>query len=110
MLAKLESTGMTEQSLVEQIRSSQDEAMAVVADMANAIRDGKLGAITGDLLRRQERLDDEISTRVGQLVEAQRTRMTRLRDSVAAANRRSLDPDQHLRRDRGRARACSAAS
>ena len=90
MLAKLEAAGMTERSLVEQIRSSQDEAMAVVADMANAIRDGKLGPITGDLLRRQERLDDDISASVGRLVEAQRNRMTRLRDSVAAANRKSL--------------------
>jgi signal transduction histidine kinase len=90
MLAKLEAAGIAEQGLVEQIRSSQDEAMAVVADIANAIRDGKLGAVTGELLRRQERLDDEISTRVGRLVEAQKSRMTRLRDSVAAANRRSL--------------------
>jgi signal transduction histidine kinase len=90
MLAKLEAAGITEQSLVDQIRSSQDEAMAVVADIANAIRDGKLGAVTGELLRRQDRLDDEISTRVGRLVEAQKSRMTRLRDSVAAANRKSL--------------------
>ena len=90
MLAKLESTGVTEQKVLEQIRSSQDEAMGVVADMANAIRDGKLGSITGELLRRQERLDEQISMRMGQLVEAQRTRMTRLRDSVAAANHRSL--------------------
>jgi len=90
MLAKLEAAGITEQSLVEQIRSSQDEAMAVVADIANAIRDGKIGGATGELLHRQQRLDDEISTRVGRLVEAQRSRMTRLRDSVAAANRKSL--------------------
>jgi signal transduction histidine kinase len=89
-LAKLEAAGTGEQGLIEQIRTSQDEAMAVVADMANAIRDGKLGAVTGALLRRQERLDEEISTRVGQLVQAQQTRMTRLRNSVAAANRRSL--------------------
>ncbi len=89
-LAKLEAAGSAEQSLVEQIRSSQDDAMAVVADMANAIRDGKLGSVTGELLRRQERLDEEITTRVGRLVEAQQNRMTRLRDSVAAANRRSL--------------------
>jgi methyl-accepting chemotaxis protein len=89
-LAKLEAAGIAEKGLIEQIRSSQDEAMAVVADIANAIRDGKLGGVTGALLRRQERLDEEISTRVGQLVEAQQNRMTRLRDSVAAANRRSL--------------------
>ena len=89
-LAKLEVAGIAEKGLIEQIRSSQDEAMAVVADIANAIRDGKLDAVTGALLRRQERLDAEISTRVSQLVEEQQDRMTRLRDSVAAANRRSL--------------------
>ena len=89
-LAKLEAAGTAEQGLVEQIRTSQDEAMAVVADIANAIRDGKLGPVTGALLHRQERLDTEITTRVGLLVAAQQNRMTRLRDSVAAANRRSL--------------------
>ena len=89
-LAKLEAAGIAERDLIEQIRTSQDEAMAVVADMANAIRDGKLGAVTGELLRRQERLDEEITQRVGQLVEAQQTRMTRLRERVATANRRSL--------------------
>ncbi len=89
-LAKLEAAGTAQPALVEQIRSSQDEAMAVVADMANAIRDGKLGSVTATLLHRQERLDDEITTRVGLLVEAQQNRMTRLRDNVTAANSRSL--------------------
>ena len=64
--------------------------MAVVADIANAIRDGKLGVVTGALVHRQERLDSEITTRVGRLVAAQRDRMARLRHSVTAANRRSL--------------------
>ena len=41
-------------------------------------------------LRRQERLDSEITARVGRLVAAQQERMARLRDSVTAANRRSL--------------------
>ena len=90
MLSKLDAAGPSEQALLEQIRSSQDEAMGVVADIANAIRDRRIGAVTGELLQRQERLDDEITSRVGRLVEAERTRMTRLRDSVAAANRRSL--------------------
>jgi signal transduction histidine kinase len=89
-LAKLEAAGTADPVLVEQVRTSQDEAMAVVADIANAIRDGKLGAVTGTLLHRQERLDTEITTRVGLLVAAQQDRMARLRDSVAAANRRSL--------------------
>ena len=89
-LAKVEAAGTAEQGLVEEIRSSQDEAMAVVADMANAIRDGKLGAVTGTLVHRQERLDNEITTRVGRLVAAQQNRMARLRESVTAANRKSL--------------------
>jgi signal transduction histidine kinase len=89
-LAKLEAAGTAAPALVEQVRTSQDEAMAVVADIANAIRDGNLKAVTGALLSRQARLDTEITTRVGQLVTAQQDRMARLRDSVAATNRRSL--------------------
>jgi len=89
-LAKVEVAGTANAALVEQIRATQDEAMAVVADIANAIRDGKLGTATGTLLHRQERLDGEITERVGRLVEAQQDRMDRLRDSVTAANRRSL--------------------
>ena len=43
-LAKLDAAGLPEQhDLVEQIRAGQDEAMVVVADMANAIRDRNLG-------------------------------------------------------------------
>jgi signal transduction histidine kinase len=90
MLAKLDASSIDEKALLEQIRDSQDEAMAVVADIANAIRDRRIGAVTGELLRRQERLDDEITSRVGRLVEAVRNRMTRMRESVSAANRRSL--------------------
>jgi signal transduction histidine kinase len=89
-LAKVEAAGTADPALVEDIRSSQDEAMSVVADMANAIRDGKLGSVTATLLRRQERLDSEITARVGRLVAVQQERMARLRDSVIAANRRSL--------------------
>ena len=90
MLAKLDASSIDEKALLEQIRTSQDEAMAVVADIANAIRDRRIGAVTGELLHRQERLDDEITSRVGRLVEAVRNRMTRMRESVSAANRRSL--------------------
>ena len=90
-LAKLDAAGLPEQhGLVEQVRASQDDAMAVVADMANAIRDGKLGSVTRDLLAKQERLDAEITGRVHRLVDAEQQRMARLRDSVARANRDSL--------------------
>ena len=64
--------------------------MGVIADMANAIRDRQLGGFTDALLKRLERIDDEITTRVGRLVEAEQNRMARLRKSVDAANRRSL--------------------
>jgi signal transduction histidine kinase len=90
-LAKLDAVATPGQKeLIEQIRLSQDEGMGVIADLANAIRDGRLGAFTGALRQRQERLDNEITTRVGGLVAAQENRMTELRDSVAAANRRSF--------------------
>ena len=91
MLPKLEAEGSAEQQgLIEQLRSSQDDAMEVTADMANAIRDKRLGGVTDALLHRLDRLDDEITARVGRLVEAEQSRMARLRDSVDAANRRSL--------------------
>lgn len=90
-LAKLETAAEPGQKgLIDQIRASQNDAMGVMADIANAIRDGKLGDITAELLRREERLDEEIGLRMGQLVDAEQGRMARLRDSVAAANRRSL--------------------
>src|SRR5262249_17972818 len=91
MLPKLEADGTAEQqSLIEQIRSSEDDGRGVVADMANAIRAGKLGDFTGALLKRQEQLDNEITQRVRRLVETEKSRRALLRDSVNAANRRSL--------------------
>lgn len=90
-LAKLDTSAAGGQKgLIDQIRASQDDAMGVVADIANAIRDGKLGDITADLLQREELLDNRIASRMGQLVEVEQSRMARLRDSVGAANRRSL--------------------
>ncbi|MBT2301516.1 HAMP domain-containing protein [Variovorax paradoxus] len=90
-LAKLDIAGPAgEKGLIGQIRSFQDDAMSVIADIANAIRDDKLDDITGELLRREERLDAEIASRMGQLVDAEQNRMAQLRDNVEAANRRSL--------------------
>jgi len=90
-LTSLEHEATPEQhGVIGQIRALQDDAMATVADMANAIRDGKLGTVTGDLLTRMQRLDDQISAGVGVLVAAEQNRMTRLRENVDTANRRSL--------------------
>ena len=90
-LAKLDAAELREQhGLVEQVRASQDEAMAVVADMANAIRDRNIGNVTRDLLAQQERIDGEITARVARLVDTEQKRMARLRESIASANRESL--------------------
>ena len=91
LLAKLDAVERAEQhDLVEQVRVSQDEAMAVVADIANAIRDRTLGNVTRELLAHQERLDVEIGARVARLVDAEQRRMGALRDSIASANRELL--------------------
>ena len=91
MLPNLEAEGTPEQQgLIGQIRASQDDAMSTVADIANAIRDRKLVSVTGTMLARLQRIDDEIGMRVGQLVDAEQNRMTRLRENVNAANRTSL--------------------
>jgi signal transduction histidine kinase len=90
-LAKLDAAGLPEQhDLVEQIRSGQDEAMVVVADMANAIRDRNLGAFTRELLGRQESIENQIARRVALLVEREQARMATLRHSIASANLASL--------------------
>jgi signal transduction histidine kinase len=90
-LAKLDAAGLPEQhAVVEQVRASQDEAMSVVADMANAIRDRNIGNVTRDLLAQQERIDGEITARVSNLVNTEQHRMARLRDRIASANRESL--------------------
>jgi len=91
LLAKLDAVERAEQhDLVEQVRVSQDEAMAVVADIANAIRDRTLGNVTRELLAHQERLDAEIGARVARLVLAEQRRMSALRESIASANRELL--------------------
>ena len=91
LLASLDEIEIAEQhGLVEQVRVSQDEAMSVVADIANAIRDRTLGGVTRELLAHQERLDAEIGARVGKLVAAEQRRMSALRDSITTANRELL--------------------
>jgi signal transduction histidine kinase len=91
LLASLDEVEIAQQhDLVEQVRVSQDEAMSVVADIANAIRDRTLGGVTRELLAHQERLDAEIGGRVGKLVDAEQRRMSALRDNIASANRELL--------------------
>ena len=90
-LAGLEATGTAdERGLIQQIRARQDEAMDVVADIANAIRDGRLDAARAALLGREDRVYREIEALVGKLADVQNNRMRALQHSVEAANTRSF--------------------
>ena len=79
-----------ERDLLQQIRSRQDPVMTAVADIANAIRDGKLEEAKADLLDRQERAYQDIETLVGRLVEVENRHMTGLRQSIERSNFRSI--------------------
>ncbi len=90
-LARLEKAAPAEErALIQAIRGSQDDAMATVADIANAVRDGRLADAMTVLRTRQEPLYAKIETLVGSLVAAEETRMASLRASIAAASRYSL--------------------
>ena len=90
-LARLEKAAPAEErALIQAIRGSQDDAMATVADIANAVRDGRLADAMTALRTRQEPLYAKIETLVGSLVAAEETRMASLRASIAEASRYSL--------------------
>jgi signal transduction histidine kinase len=90
-LAGLEATGTAdERDLIQQIRARQDEAMDIVADIANAIRDGRLDEARAALLGREDRVYRDIDVLVGRLAGVQNTRMRALQQSVEAANARSF--------------------
>ena len=90
-LARLEAAAtVEEQALIRQIRTAQDEAMTVVADIANAIRDGKLDEARTALFGKEDRVYREIEGLVTRLVRAEEGRMAASRESVQASFRRSL--------------------
>ena len=73
--------------------------MNVVADIANAIRDGRLDEARAALLGREDRIYREIEGLVGSWSRtSRRAHGARSRDSVEAANRRSLVAHRVLRR------------
>jgi signal transduction histidine kinase len=79
-----------ERSLIQQIRGRQDGVMNAVADIANAIRDGKLDEARAGLLGRQERAYQEIEALVVRLVGVENRYMLDLKQAVEAANFRSI--------------------
>jgi len=90
-LARLETAAPAEErALIQDIRVAQDDAMAVVADIANAVRDGRMADALTALRTREEPIYRRIEGLVGQLVAAEETRMASLRAGIEAANRHSL--------------------
>src|SRR5262245_53865636 len=90
-LARLETAAPPEErTLIQAIRGAQDDAMATVADIANAVRDRRMADAMIALRTRQEPIYQKIETLVGSLVAAEDKRMASLRTSIAAAQGRSL--------------------
>ena len=90
-LAELEKAApVAERTLFQQIRALQDDAMEVVADIANLVRDGKFDEARNALLVREDPLHRRIGDLVRQLVVAEEQRMEMLRASADEATRRSL--------------------
>ena len=79
-----------ERQLIQKIRAAQEEAMTLVADIANLVRDGKVDAATRLQLTREDPLYRSIDALVGLVVQHENDRMAALRASIEAANRRSL--------------------
>ena len=91
-LAQLEAvaTSQEERELIQQIRGRQDGVMNAVADIANAIRDGRIDAARAELLDRQDRAHQEIEALVARLVQAENSQMLALKEAVETANFRSI--------------------
>jgi signal transduction histidine kinase len=81
---------LDERTLIQQIRAAQEDAMGVVADIANLIREQKLEDAMEALVTREDPLYRKIEGLVRQVVALEQQRMESLRESFAAANRRSL--------------------
>jgi signal transduction histidine kinase len=79
-----------ERTLIQQIRTAQEDAMGVVADIANLIREQKLEDAMEALVTREDPQYRKIEGLVRQVVALEQQRMESLRESFAAANRRSL--------------------
>jgi signal transduction histidine kinase len=79
-----------ERALIQAIRGAQDDAMATVADIANALRDRRLAEAMTALRTEQEPIYQKIEALVSSLVAAEEQRMASLRASIAASQSRSL--------------------
>jgi signal transduction histidine kinase len=90
-LARIEAAAPTgERELIQRIRSTQDEVLTAVADIANLIRDGKTEEAMALQLNTGYPLYQRIQALVSQIVTLEEGEMASLRSSVAAAHRRAV--------------------
>ena len=90
-LARIETAAADdERQIIQKIRTAQEEAMTVVADIANLVRDGKTEAATHLQVTKEEPLYRAIEALVLQVVDKENRRMVALRYDLEMANRRSL--------------------
>jgi signal transduction histidine kinase len=79
-----------ERAVIQKIRADQGEAMTLVADIANLVRDGKIEAATELHGKREDPLYRRVDALIGEMVQKENARMESLRESLRAANRRSF--------------------
>jgi signal transduction histidine kinase len=90
-LARLEAAvEEPERGVIQRIRAGQEEAMSLVADIANLVRDGKIDAATRLHSSRGDPLYRSIDALVAEVVQKENARMVSLRDGLRAANERSF--------------------
>jgi signal transduction histidine kinase len=90
-LARIEQEApAAERQIIQKIRNAQEEAMTVVADIANLVRDGKVDAATTLQITREDPLYRSIDGLVSEVGQHEEQRMAELRASIEDANRRSV--------------------
>jgi signal transduction histidine kinase len=90
-LARIEKAAPeAERQIIQKIRAAQEEAMTVVADIANLVRDDRIAAATTLQLTREDPLYRSIDALVGLVVQHEYERMAALRASIDDGNRRSM--------------------
>ena len=79
-----------ERQIIQKIRAGQEEAMTVVADIANLVRDGKIEAAMNVQLTREDPLYRSIDALVRVVAQHEEERMAALRGSIQSANFRAV--------------------
>jgi len=79
-----------ERQIIQKIRTGQEEAMTIVADIANLVRDGKIEQATQVQLTREDPLYRSIDALVSEVAQHEDVRMSTLRASIDSANRRAI--------------------